>query len=192
MDAESNDELRLITDDELSDIDENSIANNGQPIYGRDTAGSFGRTISCSDLDRFCLIVFKSNGEEIRLLNLLEVLTSTYRVNFISNISYKVKRNPLKSIVYVYASYSDEVFRFMNQIQSDVGASFLLGNVIVHARLFNNFVFGLAHSNAALRDDLDMIYNLHFNYVPHNSLSPSHNVLNILERALCRDRKSVV
>ncbi|KAL7016112.1 hypothetical protein ACKWTF_016825 [Chironomus riparius] len=188
MDLVSEDELRLLTDDELSDADENLISNNGQPVYGRDMPGSFGRKVTRGDLDRFCLIVLKSeNNGHIRLLDLLEHLTSTYRLNFITNISYKVKRNPTNSIIYVYSSYVDEAFRFLNEIQTDSGSSFLLGNDLIHAKLFNNFIFGLAQVNPAYRNNSDVVTNLNFNFTPRNSISPSHNILHICERALSND-----
>ena len=187
MDEISSDELRLGTDDDLSDLEENLIATNGQPIYGRHTFGSFNRKVFRADLERFCLIVLRSESVELKIPEVLEVLIQNYRLNFLTSLTYKVKRNSLKTILYLYASYRDEINRFFNEINNDTGHSFLIGSTTIHAKVFNNLTFGNAQINNDLIAHDNAICNLYFNFVPNHTISPSHNLLSICERVMKDD-----
>jgi len=173
----SSDELRLETDDDLSEGEINF--SNAQPIYGRHTYGSLNRNIRKDDLNNFSLLVLNSNNVQLNLSQVLDVLIVRYRLNFITSASLKVRRNPRKSIVYIYASYQDELNRFMNEINTVDGNSFILNDQVINVSLINNMIFGTARNSIDYVNSPDSISNLHFNFVPNHTISPSFNLQNI-------------
>ena len=174
------DEISLETDDELNDDDIN--VSNRQPIYGRDTNGSFNRKIIKADLDLFSLIVLKCNDGSVSIMDVLSTLSIEHQLNFISSISYKLKRDPLKTIIYVYASYRDEINRFLNNISTVNGHSFIINGKRLDVAVFNDVVMGSALVDTSLDYNSEDIVNIHFNFIPRPSISPSLNLLDLWER----------
>jgi hypothetical protein len=185
MDHDS-DELRLYTDDELSEDDE-SFASNLQPVYGRHTNGSFNRKIYKNDLEKSFLLVLRVSNGIVSIHELLDVLVLEYRLNFITTVVKKIRHNPLNQMIYVIASYADEVFRFINEIRCMEGTQFMVGNSCIKVKLLNDMACQNVRIDNALSDESKSVRNIHFNCIPNNTLSPSFNVMNIWSKIASND-----
>lgn len=169
--------LDLETDEDFDDVD--VIAANGNPIYGKQVAGSLGKLVTKSDLAKSFLLVLKADVP-ISLIVIAKTLIERYKLNFITSISFKVRNNGLKKICYVMACYEDEIKRFCAEILHDSGHSFLIANNTVHVKALTGF----SMSNARVGEgntNCDDVINIYFQHAPINHVSPSMNLLAMID-----------
>jgi hypothetical protein len=170
--------LILYTDDEL-DVEE--FLNNGVPVYGRQTVGSFGNTLTRNDIRVMSLLVLRTENK-LTLTALIKELNA-HKLNFVVMVSSKTRSDSVQFFhYYVYAAYADEIYRFLNMIRSEDGYSFRVSGHHVKVRLAESVRYGHAASKQELLTDARHVSNLHFNFAPDPSVSPTQNLLTIAEK----------
>jgi hypothetical protein len=162
------------------DIDEEIT--NGIPIYGHNTMGSLGRKILRKDLMEDRLLLLKVPHKVFTLVKLLNELVIKYSLNFITLAIAKYIYHDDVMDVLIRVNYPDEIDEFMSRIRTINGLEFSAWGHLIKVFPVPDCLIGVATTDTALCTDSRHIRNIHFNYTPNNSVSPSHNLLNIAER----------
>jgi hypothetical protein len=167
--------LNLDTDEEFMNDEEF----NGAPIYGRDINGSFGVKVQRSDLGSSVLLILKAS-DRIKPLVIVRELFSRFELNFITAITRKIKYSDKRNLYYVSVTYNREIERFMNSISSVRGHFFNVDNICIQVKSATDIIFSSAKIDTAIQSER-IVKNLHFNHVPNTEISPTHNIIKLLE-----------
>lgn len=171
------DDLVEINLEENFDFKDVLYANNN-PTYGKQINGSFGKRIGHYDIRNFKLLCLNFHKNCASLHRTIHVLTKEYELNFITGITYKIKPNT--SSMYIQVTYFPEIDRFLKKIFSGGRHILLFDDIRATVTLINDFFVTYAVMDHDLKSHCNSMSNIHINFLPDNSLSPSQNLLNIL------------
>ena len=71
---------------------------------------------------------------------------------------------------------------FFNNISTVNGHAFIVDNKRIDVTVFNDVTCGSARIDSTAENNSPDIVNIHFNFIPTPSISPSHNLLDLWER----------
>lgn len=151
-------------------------------MYGHNTVGSLGKKVLRKDLEVDRVFMLRFGSGSVTLTAILNELATTHNVNYVLSLATQLCETNGEINMFLCASYPDELDHFLREIRSPDGLFFYVDSNPIEVIPVPEFILGNATNDAHLMNDKRHVNNLHFNYVPNNSLSPTHNLLNLMER----------
>ena len=111
---------------------------------------------------------------------LLQQLIQCHQLNFVSMITKKVRSNA--RAIFVLVHYKPEYEKFLERIKEGDRHVISVSGLRATVKVLDRYKFGLAGFDGRYEADRDLVHNAHFQYTANNAISPSSNLLLLLER----------